>query len=326
MPVISIIVPVYNVERYLNKCVDSILAQTFTDFELLLIDDGSTDSSGTTCDQYAAKDSRVRVLHKENGGLSDARNTGIEAAKGDYIGFIDSDDYIDSDMYEYLYGLILKESADVAACGIYHCYIDRIEPPKVPEELLVVNNEQAIALMLDSKKISVNAVNKLYRRSLYQSIRYPVGKLSEDAFIVVELFAQTKKVVISTVPKYYYLHHEGTITSSPFREKDVNVIEAYTKNLRLIEEKFPSLKQQALFRYYFAHFYVLDKMVFSSDRPNTTLKTQIIHVLRSHFFSILSNPYVGRNRKIALCGLMIHFSIYKKLVSLNRNVNRKLSQ
>ncbi len=119
---ISIIVPVYKVEPYLRKCVDSILAQTFTDFEVILVDDGSPDNSGKICDEYASKDSRVRVIHKENGGLSSARNAGIDVARGKYLGFVDSDDYIEKDMYELLYDNIVKEQADLSICGIYDIY------------------------------------------------------------------------------------------------------------------------------------------------------------------------------------------------------------
>lgn len=125
MPKISIIVPVYNVEKYLEKCVRSILAQTFTDFELILVDDGSPDSSGAMCDQFAEQDQRVKVIHKENGGLSDARNAGIEIATGEYLGFVDSDDYIADDMYELLYTNIVKEDADLSICGIYDVYEGR---------------------------------------------------------------------------------------------------------------------------------------------------------------------------------------------------------
>ncbi len=123
---ISIIVPVYKVEKYLKKCVDSILAQTFSDFELILVDDGSPDNSGRICDDYAKKDARVRVVHKQNGGLSSARNAGIEVAKGKYLGFVDSDDYIAEDMYELLYKAIIKEEADLSICGIYDVYEEKI--------------------------------------------------------------------------------------------------------------------------------------------------------------------------------------------------------
>ncbi|MFR2551722.1 MAG: glycosyltransferase [Clostridioides difficile] len=146
MPKISIIVPVYNVEKYLEKCVRSILAQTFTDFELILVDDGSLDSSGAMCDQFAEQDQRVKVIHKENGGLSDARNAGIELATGEYLGFVDSDDYIADDMYELLYTNIVKEDADLSICGIYDVYEGK-EPVEKQQQYIVLDKVAAMKMI-----------------------------------------------------------------------------------------------------------------------------------------------------------------------------------
>ncbi|HDT8053597.1 TPA: glycosyltransferase, partial [Enterococcus faecalis] len=150
MPKISIIVPVYNVEKYLEKCVRSILAQTFTDFELILVDDGSPDSSGAMCDQFAEQDQRVKVIHKENGGLSDARNAGIEIATGEYLGFVDSDDYIADDMYELLYTNIVKEDADLSICGIYDVYEGK-EPVEKQQQYIVLDKVAAMKMILEAK-------------------------------------------------------------------------------------------------------------------------------------------------------------------------------
>ncbi|EGO6689884.1 glycosyltransferase, partial [Enterococcus faecalis] len=163
MPKISIIVPVYNVEKYLEKCVRSILAQTFTDFELILVDDGSPDSSGAMCDQFAEQDQRVKVIHKENGGLSDARNAGIEIATGEYLGFVDSDDYIADDMYELLYTNIVKEDADLSICGIYDVYEGK-EPVEKQQQYIVLDKVAAMKMILEAKVVSVHAVNKLYKK------------------------------------------------------------------------------------------------------------------------------------------------------------------
>ena len=149
MPKISIIVPVYNVEKYLEKCVRSILAQTFTDFELILVDDGSPDSSGAMCDQFAEQDQRVKVIHKENGGLSDARNAGIEIATGEYLGFVDSDDYIADDMYELLYTNIVKEDADLSICGIYDVYEGK-EPVEKQQQYIVLDKVAAMKMILEA--------------------------------------------------------------------------------------------------------------------------------------------------------------------------------
>ena len=179
MPKISIIVPVYNVEKYLEKCVKSILNQTFTDFELILVDDGTPDSSGVICDQFAEKDERIKVIHKKNGGLSDARNTGIEVAKGEYIGFVDSDDYIAEDMYELLYTNIVNEEADLSICGIYDVYENK-EAQKRIRQYMILNKFEAIKVILEAKIVSVHAVNKLYKKELFTHVRYPVGKITED--------------------------------------------------------------------------------------------------------------------------------------------------
>ena len=204
-PVISVIVPVYNVEKYLEKCVQSVLAQTFKEIEILLIDDGSKDASGRLCDQYALKDGRIRVIHKENGGLSDARNRGIMEARGDYLSFIDGDDYIEPDMLGSLYDNLIRENADVAMCGIFSEYADRIQRTYPNDEYIVLDGIQAAGLVLEGNKVSVNAVNKLYKREIFESLRFPVGKLSEDAFIMVKLLAGVGRAVLDTRPKYYYV-------------------------------------------------------------------------------------------------------------------------
>ena len=226
---ISIIVPVYKVEKYLKKCVDSILAQTFSDFELILVDDGSPDNSGRICDDYAKKDARVRVVHKQNGGLSSARNAGIEVAKGKYLGFVDSDDYIAEDMYELLYKAIIKEEADLSICGIYDVYEGK-DPIIKPTIKKTVTAEEALLLILQGNIISVHAVNKLYKRELFSTIRYPEGKYHEDSFIIVDLLNQCHKVAIDSEQKYYYYHRLGSINTESFSEKQFEFIEACVKS------------------------------------------------------------------------------------------------
>ncbi|HDT8050800.1 TPA: glycosyltransferase, partial [Enterococcus faecalis] len=173
MPKISIIVPVYNVEKYLEKCVRSILAQTFTDFELILVDDGSPDSSGAMCDQFAEQDQRVKVIHKENGGLSDARNAGIEIATGEYLGFVDSDDYIADDMYETLYNQIVTYEAELATVGMIDVYENRESRLTDKKEIKILSQNEAIQAVLDSTDVYAYAVNKLYKKELFNKVRYP---------------------------------------------------------------------------------------------------------------------------------------------------------
>ena len=158
MSEISIIIPVYNVEKYLERCLESVLSQTFKEIEILLIDDGSTDSSGVICDDFAKKDTRIRVIHKKNGGLSSARNCGIENATSPLLGFVDSDDYIDPDMYEVLYNELKKADADIAMCDLVNCYEGQKIEKHNREIVEVLNSEQAIKMVMEAKKTSVTAV------------------------------------------------------------------------------------------------------------------------------------------------------------------------
>lgn len=177
---ISIIVPVYKVEKYLRKCVDSILAQTFTDFEVILVDDGSPDNSGKICDEYAEKDNRVRVIHKENGGLSSARNAGIDVARGKYLGFVDSDDYIDEDMYEILYENLKIHDADISSVELIPFYGDRYKKANKEKKVIILNKKEAIKSVLEGTQFYAYAWNKLYRKELFKDNRYLDGKTFEE--------------------------------------------------------------------------------------------------------------------------------------------------
>ena len=240
-PEISIIIPVYNSEKYLNACLDSVLAQTFKDFELILVDDGSPDGCGRICDEYADKDDRVRVCHIENSGSSAARNYGIDRARGKYLGFIDSDDRIDEDMYEILYNNLIKEDADISMCGLFDEYGDEIVKVFDKPVYKVMDSEESILTVMEAKLTSVTPVNKLYKKELFEGIRYPVGEDSgEDASIIVELLLRCKKTVLTTEQKYHYIHREGSITTREFNPSDKSVIRAYIKNYKLIKENIPS--------------------------------------------------------------------------------------
>lgn len=174
---ISVIIPVYNVEKYLNKSIESVIKQTYKELEIILVDDGSTDSSGKICDEFAQKDDRIKVIHKKNGGLSDARNAGISEAKGKYLGFIDSDDYIDKNFYEILYNVLKKYNSDISICKHRETYTDYEEnTSKLEIKEQVFNTEQALKELLLFGEVNNYAWNKLYKKELFNEINYPVGK------------------------------------------------------------------------------------------------------------------------------------------------------
>ena len=227
---ISIIVPVYKVEAYLDKCISSIIAQTYKDIEIILVDDGSPDRCGAICDSYAAKESRIRVFHTENGGLSAARNVGIDNANGEYLGFVDSDDWIEPDMYQVLFDTLLENSADISACDLYCNYPDRQESEHRVSDA-VYGQDDAIRALID-RSIANYAWNKLYKRELFSSIRFPNGRLYEDIATIYKLILKTERVASTSKPLYHY-RKRGDSTTGNDRK--------YMKNL---SDRFVSYKER----------------------------------------------------------------------------------
>ena len=195
---ISIIVPVYNVEKYIKKCIDSIINQTYKNLEIILVDDGSPDNCGKICDEYAEKDKRIKVIHKENGGLSDARNAGIKIARGCYIGFVDSDDWIDKNMYEKLYKTLKEKDADIACCKLirYKNTIEKISK-KFDGRIVEYDQRQYIKkfFKIDSQECVYYAWNKLYKRQVIDKEQYPIGLTSEDVVGTYKALLKCKKII-----------------------------------------------------------------------------------------------------------------------------------
>lgn len=311
---ISIIVPVYNVEAYLERCVESILKQTYTNLEILLVNDGSTDKSGELCDKLALRDHRIRVIHKENGGLSDARNRGIDEASSNLIGFIDSDDYIDEDMYETLYRQMVASKADLSMCGHYDVYHQIPEKQVAEIKTWELMPEEAIKMVMEAKILSVTAVNKLYKKALFEQLRFRIGKIAEDAFIMVDLIHQCSKIVATNEKKYYYVHRENSITTQKFSLKFLNVIEAYEQNAKIISENYPDLYDVAIMRLNWAYFYVLDRLLVDNDFKDKVLEDRLISYLKKNKRSILMDSRFTRARKMSFLVLCLSRKLYLKIL------------
>lgn len=219
-PLISIVVPVYKVEKYLRKCVESILAQTYTKIEVILVDDGSADNSPAICDEYACKDSRVKVIHKKNSGVSDARNEGLNVARGDYIGFVDSDDWIEPRMYEVLLDKIRSSDADVAVCDYaMRNIVDDNVKYAMPGELKdkCLNKTELIREAMQPYGGFFAVVwNKLYRKSVLKDIRFPSGKHVEDEFILHHVIIASEKTVCISDVLYNYLLRDDSFMHQKF--------------------------------------------------------------------------------------------------------------
>lgn len=311
---ISVIVPVYNVEQYLERCVESIINQTYKNLEIILVNDGSTDNSGKLCDELAKKDDRIKVIHKENGGLSDARNTGIEVAESELIGFIDSDDYIDKDMYEVLYNNLRTTNSDLSMCGLYDVF-NNIIPSQVKQvDILELTSQEAIKMVMEAKILSVTAVNKLYKKELFSDLKFELGKIAEDAFIMIKLLDKCEKVVATNEKKYYYIHRENSITTQKFSPKFLNVIEAYEQNYKIIENNYPELLQVAQTRMNWAYFYVLDKLLLDDNYEDKDLENKLVKYLKYNKKNILNDRLFTRGRKIGFLSLLVSKKLYKKII------------
>lgn len=217
-PELSIIVPIYKVEKYLDECIQSILGQTFTDLELILVDDGSPDACPQMCDAAAEQDSRVRVIHQKNGGLSAARNTGIEAARGNWLGFVDSDDFVAPDFYEKLYNAAVNADADCAVCSVQLTHEDGSRMDTPPQWKVYgggyTGEDVLKTITWQNNAPYLVAWNKLYRREVFRTLRYPVGRINEDVFIFAELFDTIKMVACVEQPLYFYRQRKDSIMQS----------------------------------------------------------------------------------------------------------------
>lgn len=242
-PLISVIVPVYKVEKYLDRCIRSIAIQSYRQLEIILVDDGSPDNCGRICDRWASADFRIRVIHKKNGGLSDARNTGIEQSHGEYLCFIDSDDYIEPEMIELLWHAIEKNGVSISICNYVYEYEKmtdntrkkRQEAYQIAAEE-IVSCQRLLKIMSDGKyTFGEVAWNKLYKKKLFDQIRYPVGKIHEDEFVFHRLIYQSGKMACIPYVGYHYLQHSGSIMAGP--ENYQHAVEALIDRCHFFIEK-----------------------------------------------------------------------------------------
>ena len=233
---ISIIIPVYKVEKYIHRCLESVINQTYTNLEVILIDDGSPDDCGKICDEYAKKDNRIKVVHKQNGGQSEARNQGLEIASGEYIGFVDSDNYIKEDMFEVLYKTMLKYDADITICNIVKTNNATNECLENYKDIEIYDKSNSMQKLLNNH-ITNYIYNKLYKRELWEGIHFPVGKILEDMDVMYRIIEKAKKIICTNKTEYYYFIRQD----SSIAKIDVKV----TKDLRnVVNKRYQYLKKE----------------------------------------------------------------------------------
>ncbi len=278
---ISVIVPVYKVEPYLDQCVGSIVAQTYKNLEIILVDDGSPDNCPAMCDAWARKDFRIRVVHKENGGLSDARNAGLAVATGDHIGFVDGDDHIAPTMYEQLMAHLTDTGSDIAACGVQMVWEDGKTALLTQPGHTVLDNVQAMEALISETWLKQPVWYKLYKRSTVEGILFEKGKCHEDVFWSYQPIARANRVCVFDTPLYFYRQRSDSIMGNGFSEKRLDALEAMEQRLQFLQRAYPMLTPENENRL-FAYSMYLMQYALRSPKKSEAIRTRLQEYARAH--------------------------------------------
>lgn len=317
---VSIIVPVYNVEEYLKECIESIINQTHKNLEIILINDGSTDNSLNICKYYETTDSRVKVIDKINEGLSEARNTGVRHSTGEYLIFVDSDDFINEDMVEYLLNILIINKGCIAQCSFKRFSSTySIEENLLQEEIKVMNNIEALESMHYVNGVDCITWNKIYKKHLFEEIKFPIGKIHEDNFTTYKLVDITKKIIVTDRILYYYRQREGSIMNESFNIKKLDAIEACTEKMnyfinkgykKLIKLSMKELQNKLINSYF---------DVYSSDIINKNIYLDDIYKnIKENYLRFLFNEYSDILPNIAMTILIVNRKLFCHLYKILR--------
>lgn len=314
---LSVIVPVYNVEKYLVKCVESILNQTYTELEIILVNDGSKDSSGSICDTLARKDSRIQVIHKENGGLSSARNMGIEAATGEYITFVDSDDWIEADGYEHLMDLMHRNQVNLVCGGNYN--VDEQTGERTlgvcPRKEEIITTEEMVGRMFLWQDCDSSVCDKIFHHSLLKDFRFPVGKVCEDVSITYRILLSTDRVSFSDRPFYNYLQRSGSISrAGEINEKSFHFTQHTEVIYDYICKNNPAIQNQARYLRVRSLSHILLNLEQAEEKVRKQFDAEYRHArkeLKKHIGFIVKSSYFSKKEKIT--NILLDLNLYRTL-------------
>ena len=322
---ISIIIPVYNVEKYLSKCLDSVANQTYKNLEIILINDGSKDNSLQICQEYKNKYSNIKLINQENSGIAVVRNIGLKEANGEYIAFIDSDDYIDADMIEKLYFSCKQNNSDISCCGVYYedekgnYYLKNIF--EQPQEY---SNIEALRNFLLAKGIDSSLWNKLYLKTLWNDITFPVGEIYEDLAVLYKILYKSKKITHIGIPKYHYVTRIGSITHRNFEIKHLKSLSFWLQICDFCKSIDDDIYEMALARYYLSLINIDIQMksgkeykIYNKEYKN--IKEQI----NKNIKNIKKNKYISLSKKI-MC-YMAYFNLEKMIIVIKK-LREKIKQ
>jgi glycosyltransferase involved in cell wall biosynthesis len=319
-PAISIIVPVYNLEPYIRGCLESILAQTFSNFEIILVNDGSIDNSGDICKEFAKLDSRVIVIDQEYGGVSAARNAGVKASQGEFIGFVDGDDYIDKNMYEELYSLCVETNSDISICKlgreINGELINEVQDHFIKE----MDNIEAMRELFKGVLYRFSLCNKLFKRKCFNNIQFPEGRIHEDLSTTYRLFANSDKAVYTNNIGYIYVKREYSILTSRFNKKRLDAFIGWGEILAFMKIKYPNLSQEFISCFVYGCvdniYYILNQVKTKEDREKYLIVIQ--KYVRNNYKEILHNNTIFIKYKYLLTLLNYNIGLLLLSVSLKK--------
>lgn len=315
-PLISIVVPVYNVEKYLDRCVNSLINQTYKNIEILLVDDGSTDNSGAMCDKYASSHDFIKVIHKTNGGLSDARNFGIKEAKGEYISFVDSDDYVSNDYIEHMFETASKYSADVVATKLYDFYGDEdTSKDESSVNYKVFSNIEAIKTMFLGSVFGVSSCAKLFKKNLFDNISFPLGYLYEDQLTLDKVLEKCTAVVYSSKKLYHYYQNSNGIMHGKCSERNIKSINKFKEIIDALNTKYPSLYASSIVRHLITIIANMNNILLRNEYESCS---EMYNLLSNEVKKCISWDILSSNE------IRFKFKIKMILYSINNTVSRKL--
>lgn len=306
---ISIVIPVYNVENYLNKCIKTIVNQTYKNLEIILVDDGSTDKSGKICDEWKEKDTRIKVIHKKNGGLSDARNVGIRSSVGKYLFFIDSDDYVSLDIIENLYKSMKENNVQIVTdTYVLETYYKKLVTHRKSEN--IVDSEKALKNIF-MQKDSVAVWGRLYLRELFNDIEFPVGKKYEDLGTIYKIIDKAENVSYINRSGYHYVQRSESICNNRFTKEDyLTIIDFLETILKFIEEKYPRIIREA--QNFYIHYINMCTILLYRNNLQEEYKN-LKHKLKQYLPQLLKSPKIKIKTKImSILNVYFGFSRFYK--------------
>ena len=306
-PLISVIIPVYGVEKYIAQCLESVINQTYKNLEIILVDDGSPDRCGKICDEYQKKDGRIRVIHKKNEGVARARNDGLDCATGDYISFIDSDDWIAPDAYEKLYRGLQENGADCAIGGCVNV-IEKDVKLEYPADSFTRKTE-----CRDSKEVVKNLLlrasavwNRLFKREIFETIRFPENRINDDEVVALHAYVKCKKIVMLNEPTYYYRIRKNSITTGSFTLRKMDMYYNSLDNYAFIQKTMPDLLTCAEYKVFRTRLYCyLNLKRLKKTEETAKIRKDLKTEIRKSRKNALGNPYLPFSLKAAtiLCCL-----------------------